>query len=169
MRIRNTNLRAKNKTKLQMTPMIDIVFQLLVFFVMTFTIVAIEGDFNIRMPRTSANVMPPMDLPIVIALRADAEGELTHAVMDDLQISGDTTQAVFAQMRRRVRAQVPDAGGPGREPSQQEVEFDCDYNLKYKYVIDAITAVSGYVDDDNRVKKVIEKIKFTKQRDEPVG
>ena len=30
---------------LEMTPMIDIVFQLLVFFIMTFKIVSQEGDF----------------------------------------------------------------------------------------------------------------------------
>ena len=33
--------------KLQMTPMIDIVFNLLAFFIITFRIPAVEGDFNI--------------------------------------------------------------------------------------------------------------------------
>ncbi len=33
-----------------MTPMIDIVFLLLVFFLFSFKIVVQEGDFNIRMP-----------------------------------------------------------------------------------------------------------------------
>ena len=41
---------AYEKIELQMTPMIDIVFLLLIFFVMTFKIVAAEGDFNIKMP-----------------------------------------------------------------------------------------------------------------------
>ena len=39
--------------KLNMTAMIDIVFQLLVFFIMTFKIVALEGDFSVKMPQTS--------------------------------------------------------------------------------------------------------------------
>ena len=39
-----------DEIKLNMTAMIDIVFQLLVFFIMTFKVVAMEGDFNIRMP-----------------------------------------------------------------------------------------------------------------------
>ena len=37
----------------------------------------------------------------------------------------------------------------GNEPSARadaEVELDCDYNLHYEHVIEAITAVSGYVD-----------------------
>ena len=42
------------KIELQMTPMIDIVFQLLIFFIMTFKIVAQEGDFNIKMPLASS-------------------------------------------------------------------------------------------------------------------
>ena len=47
-------LNKNEKIELQMTPMIDIVFQLLVFFIMTFNVVAQEGDFNIRMPAIGA-------------------------------------------------------------------------------------------------------------------
>ena len=39
-----------DKVDINMTPMIDVVFQLLSFFVMSFKIVAQEGDFNIKMP-----------------------------------------------------------------------------------------------------------------------
>ena len=48
MKIRHTG--REDKIQLQMTPMIDIVFQLLVFFIMTFKIILHEGDFNILMP-----------------------------------------------------------------------------------------------------------------------
>jgi biopolymer transport protein ExbD len=37
--------RVPNKVELNMTPMIDIVFQLLIFFIMSFKIAAQEGDF----------------------------------------------------------------------------------------------------------------------------
>ena len=50
MKVRNTSRRSEENVELMMTPMIDIVFQLLVFFIMTFKIVAPEGDFNIKMP-----------------------------------------------------------------------------------------------------------------------
>ena len=36
--------------KIDMTPMIDVVFQLLAFFLMTFKVAAQEGDFNVKMP-----------------------------------------------------------------------------------------------------------------------
>ena len=58
MKIRNTDGKGE-KIELQMTPMIDIVFQLLVFFIMTFKIVAMEGDFNIRMPAAAPQAAPP--------------------------------------------------------------------------------------------------------------
>ena len=48
MKVRNQ--REQEKIEIQMTPMIDIVFQLLVFFIMTFKVVSMEGDFNIKMP-----------------------------------------------------------------------------------------------------------------------
>ena len=41
-----------------MTPMIDIVFNLLIFFVMTFKITAPEGDFNVKMPAQAAQGVP---------------------------------------------------------------------------------------------------------------
>jgi len=51
------------------------------------------------------------------------------------------------------------ASGPGS--ADAEAEFDCDYNLKYANVVAAITAVSGTVDSNGEVVKLIEKIKFS--------
>ncbi|HCK41568.1 MAG TPA: biopolymer transporter ExbD, partial [Planctomycetaceae bacterium] len=61
-----------------MTPMIDIVFQLLVFFVFTFKIVLPEGDFSIRMPSASASTTSqPSETPLLkVRLIANDEGEL---------------------------------------------------------------------------------------------
>ena len=47
----------------------------------------------------------------------------------------------------------------------QEIEIDTDYNLRYAYVIQAITSVSGYKEPgSDQVVKLIEKIKFAKPR-----
>ena len=48
MHARNTGRRHVGKARLLMTPMIDVVFLLLIFFIMTFKIVAPEGDFQGR-------------------------------------------------------------------------------------------------------------------------
>lgn len=49
MKFRHTRT-ANDKTELSMTSMIDIVFLLLVFFVMTLRIRTQEGDFNVEIP-----------------------------------------------------------------------------------------------------------------------
>ena len=168
MKVRNADRCGEDKVELQMTPMIDIVFLLLVFFIMTFRIVAPEGDFNIKMPREAPMERPPesMTVPILIALKADAEGNLSQAIMGARVIAGDTHKEIFDSMRRRVRNHIGDDAGPAAQSSgENEVEFDCDYNLKFKFVIDAITAVSGYVDDNKNVVKIIEKIRFSRSRE----
>ena len=45
--------RTRDKFELQMTPMIDVVFLLLIFFMLTFKITIPEGNFNINMPLTA--------------------------------------------------------------------------------------------------------------------
>ena len=64
------------RSKVDMTPMIDVVFLLLSFFIMTFKIIAPEGDFNIRMPPkgTQSDSLPSE--PIRIKLYATPGGGL---------------------------------------------------------------------------------------------
>ena len=54
--------------------------------------------------------------------------------------------------------------GPGSIQSTAEVELDADYQLKYEYVVNAITSVSGYV-EGNKIVKLVEKIKFAPPRE----
>ena len=143
-----------DKIELQMTPMIDIVFQLLVFFIMTFKIVAPEGDFNIRMPppaTTRSQEMP--DTPtLTLRLTADDQGNLTSIKL------GDNPFSSMSELRVHIRNLVADEAGPGTA-SDREVELQCDYNLNYKYAIEAITAISGYIENGQRYK-LIENIRF---------
>lgn len=160
MKIRNTNRHSDEKVELMMTPMIDIVFQLLIFFIMTFKIVAPEGDFNIRMPLAapSQGVPNPDELPpLKVRLTATADGRLTGIYLNEAQMSG------FAQLRRRIIGLVGDDTGPGSLAAGTEIELDCDYNLHFEYTINAITAVSGEV-RGGEIVKLIEKIKFAPPR-----
>jgi biopolymer transport protein ExbD len=150
------------KVPIDMTPMIDVVFQLLAFFCMTFKIVAEEGDFNIRMPLAAPragnpdpNQLPPMKL----RLRADGNGNLVDLVLNERSFSGPTR---FQQLHNHIASLV----GDGSMAASAEVELDCDYGLKYENVIAAITAVSGDVGGDGQIIKLVEKIKFSPQRPE---
>jgi biopolymer transport protein ExbD len=149
-----------DKVEMQMTPMIDVVFQLLAFFTLTLKIVSPEGDFNIKMPLAAPSQgIPPEALPpIKVRLHADSAGRLTS-----IEMAGHTLRN-FNQLRQEIRGIVGDNPGPGVAESA-EVEFDCDYQLHFRHVIEAITAVSGYIANDGQtIVKLVEKIKFSPPR-----
>jgi biopolymer transport protein ExbD len=155
MRLRHAQ--PSEKIELQMTPMIDVVFLLLIFFVWNIRIVAPEGDFNIRMPSASdAAMAQPSEIPLArLRLQAGANGELTGMLLQDAPVSD------FDELRSRIRQMVGDGAGPGGQVSDQELQIDADYNLRYEYVMDAITAVSGYVDPQSKEPiTLVERIQF---------
>ena len=156
-----------DKIPIDMTPMIDIVFQLLSFFCMTLRVSEAEGDFNIKMPLAAPRAGAPdpnLVPPIKIRLRADpATGNLVELVINEsaggINFSGANR---WANLNKHIRDNV----GEGSMAAASEVELDCDYALKYEYVIEAITAVSGRVTPTGEVVKLVEKIKFSPPRQE---
>jgi biopolymer transport protein ExbD len=158
MRFRHSH-KTLDKIELQMTPMIDIVFQLNIFFLFTFKIILPEGDFNIRMPSAAAartmevNEIPPMTL----GMKANPDGQLA-----DLQLNNKSFgngRDAFARLHQQIRGMVNDAGGPGTA-SDMEVEINADYDLNYEYVMRAITAITGFI-ENGEPHKLIERVKFT--------
>jgi biopolymer transport protein ExbD len=79
MKFRNTD-HAAEKIEPQMAPMIDVVFQLLIFFMLTLKIVEPEGDFSINMPQGRPKPDPTKQevkiQPLVIEMRANPDGSL---------------------------------------------------------------------------------------------
>jgi biopolymer transport protein ExbD len=155
MKIRNTDHR--EQIVLQMTPMIDIVFQLLVFFIFTFRIILPEGDFNVRMPSAiTSEASTPSETPLLkVRLRAGPDGQLAGVQLGDVPLVGD---APFHQLQSRIRSLIGDDAGPGS--TDQEVEIDADYDLSYRYAMNAITAITGYVDDNGERHKLVERVRF---------
>jgi biopolymer transport protein ExbD len=143
------------KIEIPMTPMIDMVFQLLVFFIMNFKVVDQEGDFNIKMPLAGQAVQSEStDLlsDMTLRLTADEDGNLNGIMLND------TAYASLQEVRDYIIANVsstPDAGAV-----DAQVELDCAPNLKYSHTVDAITAVSGWVNERGEVVKLVENIKF---------
>lgn len=147
-----------DKIAIDMTPMIDVVFQLITFFMLTLKSVITEGDFDIRMPLGASAGAATDDLlpPVRVKMTAGAGGERTSLTMNG-QAVGD-----FEELRRRVIDLV--GTGPGSNADKTEVELDCDPSLKYDNVIRAVTAVSGMVQPDGTVVELIKKIKFAPPR-----
>lgn len=173
MRVRGSGKEA-DKIELNMTPMIDIVFQLLTFFIMSLKISAAEGDFSIKMPLAAPRQGQPDERelpPFRLRLTANPDGSLKGMRLDNQTLganisSPDQAAGAFQALHQEVIARVGDARGPGSIASTAEVELDCDYDLDYENVIAAITAVSGYVSpsDNKTIVKLIEKIKFSPPR-----
>ncbi|MEE2826615.1 MAG: biopolymer transporter ExbD [Planctomycetota bacterium] len=165
MKIQTTEDR---NVKLNMTSMIDIVFQLLVFFIMTFKIVEMEGDFNVRMPlaaKESTSIEDVLPDLITVKLKVGAEGKIAGIDVDN-GVEGDTyfDADMYSRLTDFVEKTI-DAEGDPSEAIETEVEFDIDFDLKYSYTVQAIESVSGKI-VDGQVKKLIEKIKFKDNSDQ---
>jgi biopolymer transport protein ExbD len=147
--------RLLEKPRINMTPMIDVVFLLLTFFVMTFKIIVPEGDFNVDMsPTGQARPIEVSDDPVQIRLTADAEGSLATILLNGEIIAN------FDALRRRV-SDIGDAK-PKSKPDLEVVLLP-DENLRYEYVIRAITAVNGEL-YGGQIRKICDNIKFVRTK-----
>lgn len=189
MKIRGYD-KENEEIKLAMTPMIDIVFQLLVFFIMTYKVTAMEGDYNIRMPSAAADPTMIEDvLEDFLQVRLVANPD--NRFLDRIEVSygvdqqtwarsvypvrkagSDTTltaaereqnrqsRAVFTSLNQFVINVVGTNSGDPGSGSEIEAEIEADPDLRYEDTVYAIEAISGYKDDQKRIIKLIEKIKF---------
>lgn len=147
----------ETKVDMQMSAMIDIVFQLLIFFLLTLKIIPPEGDFNINMPlgavSSNPNEIPPMDLKV--KLESNPDGTLSQLWFGGRALGNDFPFC-FERLNNEI-AQI--AGGQQGYSDDLEVELNPDYNLHYKYIVKAISACRGRMVGDSQVT-YIEKIKF---------
>lgn len=146
------------KIPIDMTPMIDVVFQLMAFFIMTFSVVAAEGDFNVKMPLGvgPAPDFPIENIPVAVRLEADERGELLRLKLGDRDLGRD-----FALLRAEIQSLSPMDGPDG---STIRVEIDSDYGLDYRYTVDALTAVTGYRNRDGQIIKLLDQVRFAAPR-----
>jgi biopolymer transport protein ExbD len=150
--------RLPDKIPLEMTPMIDVVFQLLIFFMLTLKIVSIEGDFNIKMPLAPSGAeIQELNLPLTVRLSA-VDGDKVAIELNGSPLSS------FAELRSAVIEKVGYNTGEESTAAKQEVVLDVDYDLHYRYVIDAITHVRGAPTSEGKFVPLIEKIRFGEQR-----
>ena len=150
-----------------MTPMIDIVFQLLVFFIMTFKVVTMEGDFKVKMPLASTNAeMMNQVFPTILHVRI-AAGDNGGVAQVEVDTDGGDVQTFTndwpSGLTDYVSKVIFSAEGDPSTAEDTEVEFDIDFSLRYMHTVKAIESVSGVVQPDGSVKKLIEKIKFKSQ------
>ena len=115
-----------SKIPIDMTPMIDVVFQLLTFFMLTLKTVIVEGDFNIRMP-LGASAAPAEDVPIpplVLKMTATPEGRLAGVQMGGKSIVGQDLLGELGGADAMLEAAGGDKTvlGQARKAKQQAAE-----------------------------------------------
>jgi len=151
-----------DKLEMNMTPMIDVCFQLIIFFMLSLRLLSPEGDFGVKMPLASPRQALPDDSqtpPIKVRLRANADGGLASIQMGLRTVEG------FDELRRRIHEIADLDRGASDKTGGVEVELDFDYNLKYEYVVEALSAAAGYLADDRQtVVRMIDKIRFAPPR-----
>ena len=147
--------------------MIDVVFLLLAFFVVTYKTPEIEGDFNIRMPIDAQSTSQPSldDLsPVAIKLSSDARGELVGIRFGETPVADmKALRTAVYQYANQNSTSFQDAFNGAGQPEFRgdlEVELDCDPQLRYRYAMEAITAVTGYLNSNDQLVKMVEKVKF---------
>ncbi len=162
MKVRGTGQKAE-KIEPQMAPMIDVVFQLLIFFMLTLKIVAEEGDFNINMPIGQSS-STPSDVPpdvIRVHLVANGDGTLGNILYRDTPLG--VGEPAFKKLNDNIRAAVDFRNGKVLN-DKVEVEIEADYNLQYRYTIKAVSACTGTMlkaaDGEPKLFRYVEKIKF---------
>ncbi len=156
MKIRNS-IERDDKAKLNLTSAVDIVFLLLIFFLLTFRITANEGDFNVMMPRNGGGgIVDSFELPIQIRITANPDGSVSEIYYDGRLIGNE-----FSRLKKLI---LREAGAPGPEREkrvrERRIVFDCERDLNYKEVIAAVTAVSGRRLKNGEIEKLFERIEF---------
>lgn len=155
-----TKTKPAGKVDIPMAPMIDIVFQLLIFFMLNLKIVAPEGNFNINLPIMAPAQArePDVNLPdIKVGLRSDRDGNLTQLTLGSKNLGND--DAAFERLNREILQII---GRPGNPLTKDvEVEIDADYETHYRYVVRAISSCTGRMDPQTKqIARYVEKIKF---------
>ncbi len=156
MKIRHQT--AAEKIEINMTPMIDAVFQLLIFFMLTLKILEPEGNFDINMPVSGvADPSALPDLNIKVTLAANPDGSLAQILLGSKPLGNDVPLCY-----RRLNGEIAALSGAGGAFSDDlQVEIAADYNLNYEHAIKAVSACTGRRDPaSGRVIRYVETVKF---------
>jgi biopolymer transport protein ExbD len=103
--------RLASKIDINMTPMIDVVFQLLTFFMLTLKTVIVEGDFNIKMPLgAAAGAAEEIPLPpLQVRMTATPEGRLAGVRLGERTMVDQQLLEELAGTDAAIEAALPNA------------------------------------------------------------
>ncbi len=124
------------KVEMNMTPMIDVVFQLLTFFMFTLKPMIHEGQFAVDMAATAGAAAPTVEEfkipPLAVYLKATEGGDLAAILLGERQLRN------FDDLRIQIQGL---AGGAFAE--EVEAEIHADDALQYAHLVSAVNALTA--------------------------
>jgi len=156
-------VRAPEKVDIQMTPLIDIVFQLMAFFLMTFKVATVEGDFDLKLPKPDRPASgPKLRERIIVRLEADAGGDLASLRIQSGPplAAGRGGPSPFRALADHLDRRSAEARAAGQE--EPEIELDADDVLRYEHIVAAFEAIRGRPDAAN--SPAARSLRFTPRR-----
>lgn len=103
--IRSRQSRFRQTPTLDLTPMVDVVFLLVIFFMVSTTFITLESGLPVDLPEAQTSVAEPSSLPTVTVTKDGeiffggarvAEAQLAAIVRQDLETTGQTTVVLRA-------------------------------------------------------------------------
>jgi biopolymer transport protein ExbD len=155
------NIKAPEKIDINMTPMIDVVFQLMAFFLMTFRVASVEGDFNLKLPKDERSAGPANTQVemLDVVMRAAPNGDLALVQLGtSAPFTGASAHQKFEKLTQAVAIKVTAARAAGQD--EPEIQIDADDNLRYENVISCISHVSSHYDANGQPAPLAKKVKF---------
>jgi biopolymer transport protein ExbD len=126
---------------LPITPMLDMSFQLLSFFILTFRPIPTEGQLAINLPRLDATTKPETDVPLPeepkkdeykLTVHAGAGGEITNMSLVGPTVTKESIKS-FQELQEQLKG-IPKPAGRGAEAVSITIEAAPD--LIYSRLID---------------------------------
>lgn len=120
--VKYINRRKKNITQISMINLIDIIFMLLIFFMLTTTFKTFS-EFNINLPESKANFKPPKDEIVEILLDKNKEIILNHNNIK-IKLSEDELVEKLSTLNENLK---------------KHIKLSADKSLKYGQIIGLIS------------------------------
>lgn len=149
--MRHRNRFSHANVELNMAAMLDMAFQLLAFFILTFTPAPIEGQFALRLPPPVAQTKPDnltnvanetealLDVNAVhLGLSANAEGRLAEVTLEDQPVfMGEWNPRHAGLLNERLKEIFSAPDSPFRQ-----VQIASDSTLHYGEIMKVVEVVS---------------------------
>jgi biopolymer transport protein ExbD len=137
------------EVEVQITPMLDMAFQLLSFFILTYHPAPVEGQFSMNLLPASPAIKMDAQAPpnpnakddptpsplrtITTQLRANPDGSLGLVTLEELEVTGMDA----------LREKLKEILNPANKVDFEQALIQADPNLKYEEVMKVIDIYSG--------------------------